>query len=150
MMLHHPFHTVATLLEQDDDDEGQPRSFKTYTEAYNTRCRHVHVHDNDFLGGSDVEEAEDEFEEIEHQAEDELLHWQDLAMQLPRCDNTRIEDSENLGERTEDWAYNWGHHAGSCDDVETTYWENMRNEDPADLCVATQPPEAVDTLSPEQ
>jgi len=149
MMLHHPFRTTSSLLER-NDGEGQPRSFETYTEAYNATCRHVHTHHNDFLGGPDVEEVEDEFEEIEDQIEDEPLQWQDLAMQLPGRDNTRVEDPESLGERTEDWAYNWGHHAGSCDYVQKTYWKEKSNEDPADLRVATQPPEAVDTLSQEQ
>ena len=144
MILHHPFRTTASLLERDGI------TFETYTEAYNATCRHVHTHENDFLGGPEVEQVEDEFEDIEQQVEDEPLQWQDLAMQLPGHDNTRVEDPDDLGERTEDWAFNWGHHAGSCDDVRTTYWKDMSNEDPADLGVATQPPEAVDTLSPEQ
>jgi hypothetical protein len=145
MILHHPFRTTASLLEREDGS-----TFETYAEAYNATCRHVHTHENDFLGGPEIEEVEDEFEDIEHQLEDESLQWQDLAMQLPGHDNTRVEDPEDLGERTEDWAYDWGHHAGSCDDVRSTFWKDMRNEDPADLCVATQPPEAVETLSPEQ
>lgn len=106
---------AASLLEREDGN-----TFETYTEAYTATCRHVHTHENDFLDGPEVEDVEDELEDIEHLFEDEPWQWQDMAMRLSGHDNTRVKDPEDLGERMDDWAYNWGSHAGSCDDVRTT------------------------------
>jgi hypothetical protein len=114
MMLSHPFENVEDLLEVDG------LQAETFQEAYELCCDN-HAHRNDLYDELDVDDdepepyADDEFENVNPSQPTPpalLADFETYGLARPGDDLTRIEDSDNLGERDSDREYDWSRHVG--------------------------------------
>ena len=152
LTLNRPHRTEAQLLEIDG------RVFENAVAAFEYYCNtpEYHIRRVDGYGEPDDEEAEPEPDQFlaGNVAEEELNleDWQELARMVPEMGPTE-ELANLLGRRDIDVSYDWRGHVGQFshpDFASGSYWAELRSKDPGTYNVEYMPPEAADTLNPEQ
>ncbi|EED12765.1 conserved hypothetical protein [Talaromyces stipitatus ATCC 10500] len=128
LMMHHPFPEIKDLLEIDGD------IFESYAAAYEF-CSYAHVHEDDFYDEV-LTHPEATHEDSDSEDEEMPQSWEALARQLPnRDDATRVEDPDNIGDRTVDREMDWTPHVGRHSELEDNFWMTLKADNPADMTV---------------
>ena len=150
--LHHPWREYPTLPW-----EGNA----TWQAAYFHCCNLCEPHDDDYMQALDKQDDDDEFAV----GDPELPSTPDALAQLAgetagRNPAARREDPDNLGDRTDDWRYDWSFHIGIhrnrfLDDYTNIYsgvhwWARAKELHPAHPHVRWHSLEVVQQLAPEQ
>jgi len=149
MMLSHPFENVEDLLEVDGVQA------ETFQEAYELCCDN-HAHGDDLYDELDVDDdepepdADDEFEDVNPSQPTPpapLADFETYGLARPGDDLTRIEDSDNLGERDSDREYDWSRHVGKYN-IDPLFWDVIKRAFPAEQLLPSL--NSVDLLNREQ
>jgi hypothetical protein len=148
MMLSHPFENVEDLLEVDGVQA------ETFQEAYELCCDN-HTHGDDLYDELDVDDdepepdADDEFEDVNPSQPTlaPLADFETYGLARPGDDLTRVEDSDNLGERDSDREYDWSRHVGKYN-IDPSFWDVIKRDFPAEQLLPSL--NSVDLLNCEQ
>jgi len=149
MMLSHPFENVEDLLEVDGVQA------ETFQEAYELCCDN-HTHGDDLYDELDVDDDEaepdvdDEFEDVNPSQPTPpapLADFETYGLARPGDDLTRVEDSDNLGERDSDREYDWSRHVGKYA-IDPLFWDVIKRAFPAEQLLPSL--NSVDLLNREQ
>jgi hypothetical protein len=94
--------------------------------------------------------ADDEFEDVSPSQPTppaSLADFETYGLARPGDDLTRVEDSDNLGERDSDREYNWSRHVGKYD-IDPSFWDAVKRDFPAEQLLPSL--NSVDLLNGEQ
>ena len=149
MMLSHPFENVEDLLEVDG------LQAETFQEAYELCCDN-HTHGDDLYDELDVDDdepeldADEEFEDVNPSQPTPpapLADFETYGLAHPGDELTRVEDSDNLGERDSDREYDWTRHVGKYA-IDPSFWDVLQRDFPAEQLLPSL--NSVDLLNREQ